>query len=81
MGAMDILDAGLGALVAPAEERAFADTVCRLLDSPSLRRQLAGEGLRYAARWDAASQAQRLADFYADVLRGIPAAAAAPRTG
>jgi glycosyltransferase involved in cell wall biosynthesis len=86
MGAMDILEAGQGALIAPAEERGFADAVCRLLDSPSLRRQLAGEGLRHASRWDAASQARRLADFYADVLRGIPgrgmpSAAAAPRTG
>jgi len=81
MGAMDILEAGQGALIAPPEKREFADAVCRLIDSPSLRRQLAGEGLRHAARWDAASQAQRLADFYADVLRGIPIAAAAPRTG
>jgi glycosyltransferase involved in cell wall biosynthesis len=70
MGAIDILEAGEGALVAPAEERAFADMVCRLLASPSLRRQLAADGRQYAERWDAAVQAQRLADFYAGVLRG-----------
>ncbi|MCX7140702.1 MAG: glycosyltransferase [Proteobacteria bacterium] len=70
MGAIDILEAGQGALVAPAEERAFSEAVCKLLESPSLRRQLAAEGLRYSARWGAALQAQRLADFYAGVLRG-----------
>ncbi len=78
MGAKDILDAGLGALIAPPEEGAFSDAVCRLLDSPSLRRQLADEGRRHAACWDAASQAQRLVDFYAGVLRGNPLPPAFP---
>jgi glycosyltransferase involved in cell wall biosynthesis len=70
MGAIDILEAGEGAVIVPADEQAFADAVCSLLDSPSLRRRLAAEGIQYAARWDAAPQAQRLADFYAEVLRG-----------
>ena len=70
MGAIDILEAGQGALVAPAEEHAFSEAVCRLLESSSLRAKLAAEGLRYSTSWDAALQAQRLVDFYAGVLSG-----------
>ena len=81
MGAIDILEAGQGALIAPPEERAFADSVCRLLESPSLRRQLADEGRRHAVCWHAAPQAQRLAEFYAGVLRASAAAVAAPACG
>lgn len=70
MGAVDILKAGEGALIAPADEQAFADAVCLLLDSPQLRGQLAADGRRFAAGWDAARQALRLVDFYAGVMRG-----------
>jgi 1,2-diacylglycerol 3-alpha-glucosyltransferase len=68
MGTMDILEAGEGALIAPPDERAFSDAICRLLDSPSLRRQLAAAGRRFAAHWSAARQAERLVDFYAGVI-------------
>jgi len=70
MGAIDILEAGKGALTAPPDEQAFADAVCLLLESPLLRRRLAAEGRQFAAAWDAAPQAQRLVDFYAGVIRG-----------
>ena len=76
MGAIDILEAGEGALVAPPDEQAFAGAVCLLLDSPSLRWRLGAEGRRFAANWDAAPQAQRLVDFYAGVLRKHAAGAA-----
>ena len=76
MGAIDVLEDGAGAVIAPPEEHAFADAVCKLLESPSLRRQLAAEGRRYSTRWDAALQARRLAEFYAGVLRGRAAALA-----
>lgn len=69
MGAIDILEAGEGAVVAPPDEQAFADEVCALLDSPSLRRRLSVEGQRFAAKWGAARQARHLTDFYAGVVR------------
>jgi glycosyltransferase involved in cell wall biosynthesis len=69
MGAIDILEAGKGALVSAFDEQAFADRVCQLLDSADLRRNLGAEGSAYAAQWDAARQAQRLQDFYGAVLR------------
>ncbi len=68
MGTLDILDAGRGALVAPGEERAFADTVCRLLTSPELQQKLSTEGCAYAAEWSATVQAARLADLYAALI-------------
>lgn len=68
MGTIDILEAGRGALVAANDEALFAAAVCKLLDSPALRRRLAADGVLYAAEWDAAMQAQRLEKFYAEVL-------------
>jgi glycosyltransferase involved in cell wall biosynthesis len=68
MGTIDILEAGRGALVAANDERAFADTVCTLLDSPAMRKRLAVEGREYAAEWSAARQAQQLVNFYAKVV-------------
>jgi 1,2-diacylglycerol 3-alpha-glucosyltransferase len=67
MGTIDILEPRRGALVAPAVEADFADAVVSLLDSPSLRERLSTEGRQYAASWDAAHQAQRLASLYATV--------------
>ena len=68
MGTLDILDAGKGALVAANDVEAFAAAVCRLLDEPALRRRLSMEGRAYAAQWSAARQAERLAQYYAEVL-------------
>jgi glycosyltransferase involved in cell wall biosynthesis len=68
MGTLDILEAGKGALTARPDEKAFAGAVCMLLDSPALQRRLAAQGVQHAAQWDAARQAQRLADFYARIV-------------
>jgi glycosyltransferase involved in cell wall biosynthesis len=80
MGAIDILEAGKGALTAEPNEDAFAAAVCRLLDSPALRRKLAAEGVAYAAEWDAAKQAGRLEKFYAEALLRYGPARVAVRT-
>ena len=68
MGTLDILEAGKGALIAAADEQAFADTVCRLLDAQALRQRLSAEGRVYAAQWNAANQAARLVKLYGDVV-------------
>jgi glycosyltransferase involved in cell wall biosynthesis len=78
MGTLDILEAGKGALVVPLDAQEFADAVCRLLDSPVLRRRLAIEGIQYAALWDAAKQAQRIENFYAEVIAAHAGSRAAP---
>ncbi len=69
MGALDLLENGRGALIAPPDERGFAAQVCRLLDSPALRVNLAAAGRQQAQQWDAARFAQRLAQFYAGVVQ------------
>jgi len=78
MGAIDILEAGRGAVVASHDEDAFAGAVCRLLDSPALRRQLSEEGVRYAAEWDASLKARQLEDFYTGVMDAHAAGALLP---
>ena len=78
MGTIDILEAGRGAVVVSHDEDAFAGAVCRLLDSPALRRQLSEEGVRYAAEWDASLKARQLEDFYTGVMDAHAAGALLP---
>ena len=68
MGTIDILEAAKGAIIAPPDEQGFADAVCTLLGSPSLRRKLGVEGRPHAVHWNARRQAQKLVNFYAEVL-------------
>ncbi|MEO7727131.1 MAG: glycosyltransferase, partial [Burkholderiales bacterium] len=68
MGAIDILEPGLGALTTIPEEKTFADAVCKVLESKALRQQMADDGRRYAREWDAASQAKNLEDFYIETI-------------
>ena len=81
MGALDVLQPGGGALIAPPDEQGFADQASRVLDSPALRSQLAAAGRSHAAQWDSQRLAQRLVEFYAGVLKAHPASASARSTG
>jgi len=68
MGTLDVLENGRGAVIAPPDEQGFADAVSRLLDSPSLRKQLAAAGRQHAQQWDAVRLARRLAEFYSNIV-------------
>lgn len=68
MGTRDILAAGKGALVALASVPDFAAKILRVLRDPQRRERLAGEARRHAAGWSAETMAQRLVDFYRQVL-------------
>ena len=81
MGALDVLQPGCGALIAPADEQAFADQVTQLLDSPALRAELSAAGRKHAARWDSRRLARQLAEFYAGVLAARPLSASARFVG
>ncbi len=81
MGALDVLQPGCGALIAPPDEQAFADQVSQLLDSPALRAQLAAAGRNHAARWDSRRLAQQLAEFYARVVAERPLSTSARSAG
>lgn len=75
MGTRDILDAGLGCLVAEDDEEDFARQVGRLLADPELRSRLRREATTYAlGQWNAGSQARQLESTY---LRSIERHAAA----
>jgi 1,2-diacylglycerol 3-alpha-glucosyltransferase len=68
-GTIDILDPGLGCLVAEENEKAFAQQVVRLLQQPELRCRLRREASDYVARhWEAAVMARRLAALYHRLL-------------
>jgi len=64
LGTRSVLVSGSGALVAPADEGAFAAAVVRLLAAPGLRAHLAARGRAYARTWSSAAMARRLAELY-----------------
>lgn len=64
LGALDILEAQHGALIASADAGEFAHLVIRVLQSPELKRDLAAEGRAFAPQWEAREFAVRLAEFY-----------------
>lgn len=64
MGTRDILDAGLGALVADEHERQFATKVIKLLNNEILRKRLGAEGQQYAQTWSADIMAFRMIKLY-----------------
>jgi 1,2-diacylglycerol 3-alpha-glucosyltransferase len=68
MGTRDILAAGKGGLVAEASVADFSAKILRLLGDPQLRERLGAEARRHAAGWSAETMAQRLADFYREVV-------------
>lgn len=64
MGTRDILEAGLGSLIADEDERKFARKVTRLLTNDIMRDQLAREARQYAQQWSADNLAARMLELY-----------------
>jgi glycosyltransferase involved in cell wall biosynthesis len=74
MGTKDILDPGLGCLVAEEDEEDFAQQVLRLLSQPKLRSRLRREAKAYAlGEWDAGTMAGRLEAVYQRLIEQQPA--------
>ncbi|HQR50243.1 MAG TPA: glycosyltransferase [Methylophilaceae bacterium] len=69
MGTKSILREGEGALIAPLDEEAFAARVKQLLGDPALRKRLGLVASGYARQWSAASMAERMVEFYRDVVQ------------
>ena len=64
-----ILVEGEGASIAPCDEHIFADKAYELLDDADLRQRLGAAGRRYVStHWTAKAQAERMLDFYRQVL-------------
>jgi 1,2-diacylglycerol 3-alpha-glucosyltransferase len=69
MGTRDILEPGLGSLIAPENEQAFAAQVLRVLREPTLRLRLRREASEFALKqWDATTMARRLVEVYESLV-------------
>lgn len=64
MGTIDIVAPQCGAIAAPDDVAAFAETLLNVLRSPDLRRRLAADARAFSTRWTAAEMANRLAALY-----------------
>jgi 1,2-diacylglycerol 3-alpha-glucosyltransferase len=71
MGTKDILEPGLGALVAEEDTEDFAGKVVEVLQNAELRCRLRREARDYVARsWEAGAMARRLEELYQRLLAG-----------
>ncbi|WP_006787890.1 glycosyltransferase [Thiorhodospira sibirica] len=68
MGTRDILEPGLGALVAQDDEADFARQVLTLLQDRALRERLSHEARDYATRWSVPHTAQQTLAVYAQCV-------------
>lgn len=68
LGTKDILEPGLGALVAKEDVKDSAAQVVRLLAEPGLRDRLSAGGRCYASQWSSSRKAELLLEVYDDVL-------------
>jgi 1,2-diacylglycerol 3-alpha-glucosyltransferase len=64
LGTRSILKPGCGALIAREDGREFGSAVTRVLQDPSLQRDLSDRGRAYARNWSSAAMARRLSDLY-----------------
>ena len=68
MGTKSILFEGKGALVAPQDEKRFAERVLGLLANPEHGRALGEKAHGYALHWSASYMAERMMKFYRQVI-------------
>ncbi len=70
LGTRDVLQEGLGVLIASETVYDFSEKVLRLLKDENARQALGKAGRDYAHTWSAARQAERMLDFYGRRLQG-----------
>ena len=68
MGTKSILVEGKGALIAPQDEKGFAERVLGLLANPEHGRALGEKAHGYALHWSASYMAERMMKFYRQVI-------------
>ena len=68
MGTKDILEPRRGALVAQEDPLRFADTVKQLLENEFLHKRLCKEAREYVKEWSAPVMAERLLEYYRQLL-------------
>jgi glycosyltransferase involved in cell wall biosynthesis len=70
MGTRDILEDGLGALVAEDDLEDFAGKVVRVLSDQSLRERLGAEARKHAEKWTTENQSRKLLKTYRSQVVG-----------
>jgi 1,2-diacylglycerol 3-alpha-glucosyltransferase len=68
MGTKDILQPQRGALVAQENPRQYADSVRQVLDNEFMRKRLSKDARDYAKEWSAPVMAERLLDYYQQLV-------------
>jgi glycosyltransferase involved in cell wall biosynthesis len=68
MGTLDILRPSKGAIVVPEQVSHFAQQVLLVLQNDQLRAKLSQEGREYAKNWYAGPLADKMLDFYEQVI-------------
>ncbi|MEJ2361865.1 MAG: glycosyltransferase [Gammaproteobacteria bacterium] len=68
MGTKDILQPRRGALVAQENTQQFSDTLQQLLSNEVLRKRLGKEARDYVKEWSAATMANRLIEYYQQLI-------------
>jgi 1,2-diacylglycerol 3-alpha-glucosyltransferase len=69
LGTKDVLDAGLGALIAEETIMDFATKTVQLLEDKDLHEQLSREAVSLAKSWSSSEMAQKMALLYRETIR------------
>ena len=64
LGTRDVLQEGLGVLIASETVDDFSEKILHLLRDENARKALGSAGRDYAHTWSAAKQAERMLEFY-----------------
>ncbi len=64
LGTRDVLQEGLGVLIASETVEDFSEKILRLLRDDNARKELGSAGREYAHLWSATKQAERMLEFY-----------------
>jgi glycosyltransferase involved in cell wall biosynthesis len=70
MGTKEVLEGGMGCLIAADEEVDFAAKAARLLANPDQRANLSEQARAYARSWSAPELADRMLGWYDAIVAG-----------
>lgn len=68
LGTRDVLKEGQGAWIAQEELTDFSTKVIKMLGNAEVRKELSVTGRNYALSWSASKQAERMLDFYQEII-------------
>ena len=69
MGTKNVLKEGLGVRITDGSAQDFASKITEVIDNPKLYAELAQSAITYASEWDSLSLAQKLNDYYVEIVQ------------